>query len=138
MTLRIFCSRAKNGLSPVVVSALLIVVLIGSISVVYIWFSVQQKAGNAIYIQSVNSDDSNLIIYVQNIGEDSVEMDSIFINNDGFTVTSVNCMVANQNTTKIEKGQTAIVTINNSYHGQIHIRVVCKDGTNTMINWKSE
>lgn len=135
LTLETFYFRDRRALSAIVISALLIVVLIGFASVVYIWFSVQQKAGNAIYVQSVNFGDSNLIVYVQNVGDGSVILDSIFIDSNRFAITLENCVVANQPNIEMEKGQTATVTINDSYQQEIHIRVVCRDGTNTENNW---
>ena len=87
-------------------------------------------------MQSVNFGESDLNVYVQNIGDDSVNLDLIFINDDRFIITSENCSVANQQTTKIDKGQTATVTINNSYKTEIFIKAVCKDGTNSDSYWK--
>jgi len=135
LALKTFFFKDKKALSPIVLSALLIVILIGFASVAYIWFSVQQKAGNAIYIQSVNFGNSNLIVYVQNVGDGFVFLDSIFIDNNRFAITLENCVVANQPTVEMEKGQTATVTINTSYHQEIYIKVVCKDGTNTENKW---
>jgi archaellum component FlaG (FlaF/FlaG flagellin family) len=135
LALRTYFFKDRRALSPIVLSALLIVVLIGFASVVIIWFSLQQKAGNAIYVQSVNFGDSNLMVYVQNIGDGSVVLDSVFIDNNRFDVTLENCVVANQPATEVEKGQTATVTINNLYQQEIHIRAVCKDGTSTESNW---
>lgn len=137
MTSRIRPCRAKKALSPIIVAALLIVVFIGFISVAYLWFSVQQKAGNAIFIQNVNLVYSTLAVYVQNIGDGTVVLDSIFINEERFAVNPANCIVGSQNTTELEKGQTACVSLNNVFEGQLRIKVVCKDGTNTETNWKS-
>ena len=126
----------KKGFHPIVAAALLIVVLIGVASIVYIWISLQNKAGNAVWIPNVNFNQSDLIVYIQNIGDDSVILYSLYINQDSFLITPTNCLVANQQTTLIEKGQTAAVTINNSYQEKIQIRVVCEDGTNTQSDWR--
>jgi len=111
-------------------------VLIGVASIVYIWSSLQNKAGNAVWIPNVNFNQSDLIVYIQNIGDDSVILYSLYINQDSFLITATNCLVANQQTTLVEKGQTAAVTINNSYQEKIQIRVVCEDGTNTQSDWR--
>jgi archaellum component FlaG (FlaF/FlaG flagellin family) len=110
--------------------------LIGVASIASIWISIQNKAGNAVWIPNVNFNQSNLIVYIQNIGEDSVTLYSLYINQEKFTITLANCIVDNQQTTEIEKGQTATVTINNSYQEKIQIRVVCTDGTSNESDWK--
>lgn len=121
--------KNRKGISPITTVALLLVTLLIIGGIIYMWMSIQNRAGNAIQIQSIAKDQNKTIIYVQNIGNGVVTIDSVQINALTFSIQTANCTVASQETTTVTQGQTAMITINQAYNEEVHIRVICKDGT---------
>jgi hypothetical protein len=121
--------REKNGIQPITTAILLIIVLLVIVGIYYIWTTVQTRAGNAIFIQVVTFEQTKTIIYVQNVGNGTVAIDSVQINDQMFSIQPANCTVASQATTTFQQGQTAKITISQAYTERIHIKVFCKDGT---------
>ena len=121
--------REKKGTQPTTIAILLIIILFVIIGIYYIWTTVQTRAGNAIFIQVVTFEQTKTIIYVQNVGNGTVTIDSVQINDQTFSIQPANCTVASQKTTTLQQGQTAEITINQAYTERVHIKVFCKDGT---------
>ena len=129
-------SPNKTGLHPIATAILLITILLAIAGITYIWLTIQNKAGSAIQIQSVAFQQSSTKIYVQNIGKGQVTIKTVEINNDQFEINPANCTVATENTTTINEGATAEITINNAYKDTVHIKVVCKEGAFYESNYK--
>ena len=118
----------KTGMHPIAMAILLIAILLAVAGVTYIWMTIQNRAGNAIKIQSVAFQHSATKIYVQNIGQGQVNMRIVEINNEQFEISSANCKVASENTTTINEGSTAEITINQTYETTVHIKVISEEG----------
>jgi archaellum component FlaG (FlaF/FlaG flagellin family) len=116
-------------MQPVTIAILLIIILLAIVGIYYIWTTIQNRAGNAIYIQVVTFEPTKTTIYVQNVGNGTVTIDSVQINDQTFSIQNANCTVASQATTTLQQGQTAEITINQTYTERVHIKVFCKDGT---------
>jgi archaellum component FlaG (FlaF/FlaG flagellin family) len=97
--------------------------------------SMEDRAGHAIQIANIGFGETTTTIYVQNVGEGSLHLDSMAIDEDAFIITASNCTVASQPTTTLEAGRTAAITVNRGYSQKIHIKVVCKDGTFIEGDW---
>jgi len=128
--------KEKRAIHPVTAAAIIIAMVIGVAGIVYIWMTMEAKAGNAIWIQNVRFAETETRIYVQNVGEGTVTLDSVYINGEKFSITLANCTVSYQQTTVVSKGQTAEVTVNRAFHGETRIKVVCRDGTSNEGEYK--
>ena len=122
-------SRSKTGLNPISMAILIIGVLLVIAGIAYFWTTLQDKAGHAIQIQSVSFQASETKIYVQNIGKGNLNLKTVEIDGEDFSVDSTNCIVASEKTVTIAEGLTAEITLNRSYQAEIHIKVICEDGT---------
>jgi hypothetical protein len=121
--------KDRTGIGAVSTAILLFVALLAVVGIYFIWQMVQSNAGNAIYIQNVAFQPTKTIIYVQNIGNGTVTIDVVQINDQTFGIQKANCTVASQETTTVTQGQTAQITINQAYNEEVHIKVICKNGT---------
>jgi hypothetical protein len=128
--------KEKKGIHPITTAILLVIILLAISGIVYIWITIQNRTGNAIFIQSVKFEQTKTIIYVQNTGYSTVTIDSVQINNQTFSIHITNCTVASQETTMIQQGQTAVITITRLYNERVHIKVYCKDGTFNEGDWQ--
>lgn len=115
---------------------LITVVFLAIVGIVYLWKNMETRAGNAIWIHNVEFEDSRTLIYVQNVGEGSVVVVSVEIDNEEFNVFPINCTISFENTTTLKSGHTAQITINQAYYEEVHIKVVCKDGTSHQGDWE--
>ena len=95
----------------------------------------EERAGHAIQIANIGFEETTTTIYVQNIGEGTLHLDSVSIDEDAFIITSSNCTVAAEATTTLEAGRTAAITVNRGYHQKVHIKVSCRDGTFIESDW---
>jgi hypothetical protein len=120
--------QSKMGMHPIAMAILLIAILLAVAGVAYIWMTIQNRAGNAIKIQSVAFQHSETKIYVQNIGQGQVDIKLVQINNDQFEINPENCKVSSENTTTINEGSTAEITINQAYENTVHIKVITEEG----------
>lgn len=111
-------------------------VFLAIVGIVYLWKNMEVRAGHAIWIHNVEFEDSRTLIYVQNIGEGSVVVASVEIDNEEFDVSPINCIISFENTTTLKSGHTAQITVNRAYREEVHIKVVCKDGTSHQGDWK--
>jgi hypothetical protein len=122
--------RSVRAISPVVATLLMITIAIVASIVVYAWVNgymgnTTSKAGNAILIQSLTTDqDSNLVAYVQNVGEGDLVLDSGYVNGE---------LAAQSLSISLTAGATAAVTTTYlvTSDASLTIKVVATDGTFT-------
>ncbi len=127
---------SRKGVAPLGVVAFLVVIVGAVIVIAYMWQTAVIRVANAIQIQHVLFKHSELIIYVQNIGEGPVTVVNVYIDDEQFSVNNGNCIVDQSNTNIIPKGVTAEVTIAKMYTQKIHVQVVCSDGTGIESDYK--
>jgi len=107
--------------------------------VVYAWVmgyigGTTSKVGNAIAVPSFATDQTsgNLIVYVQNVGQGSVQLDpagAVYVNDALVTINTVNGNTPSGLIT-IPEGQTVALVVNSPYNGeQVAIKVVTTSGT---------
>lgn len=121
--------NSKKGIAPLTLVAFMIIMVAAVIFSAYLWQTAIFRVGNAIQIQGVLFKPSELRIYVQNVGEGSVTLSTVYIDDEQFEVGSTNCFVNQVYTNVVPEGITADVLIARSYTQKIHIQVVCSDGT---------
>jgi glutamine amidotransferase-like uncharacterized protein len=119
----------KKGLHPLPLAVMLIIAFIAIGGIAYICLNVEQRAGHAIQIQSVNFEETKTTIYVQNTGKGAVILSSIHIDDEEFVLSKENCTVSSEDTTTVEETKTAKITVFEQYQKRINIKIVCKDGT---------
>ncbi len=96
--------------------------------------STTTKTGNAISIPSFATDQAsgNLIVYVQNVGQGSVNLDpasSVYVNNALFAIKTWNGNTPN-GLIPVAQGQTVALVVNYPYNGeQVAIKVATTSGT---------
>jgi hypothetical protein len=126
----------RKGINPIITLILLVILLISMGGIILTWMSLEERAGHVVQIQNVRFEESAITIYVQNTGKGTVILDSLYIDNDKFTLSEENCIVASEETTTVKETQTAEITITRGYQKEIHIKVICKDGTYNEANWE--
>jgi hypothetical protein len=119
----------KRGLHPLPLVVMLIIAFIAIGGIAYIYLNVQQRAGHAIQIQSVNFEETKTTIYVQNTGKGAVTLSSLHIDDEEFVLSKENCTVSSEDTITVEETKTAKITVFEQYQKRINIKIVCKDGT---------
>jgi hypothetical protein len=120
---------SRKGIAPLTLVAFLVIMVVAVIFSAYLWQTAIFRVANAIQIQHVTFRSSELKVYVHNIGERTVTVVNVYIDDEKFVVDSGNCRVAQSNTNVIPKGVTGEVIIARAYTQKIHIQVVCSDGT---------
>ena len=89
--------RSIKAISPVIATLLMIAIAVVASLVAYAWVMgyigfQTNNAGQAIQIQSyapgASTGDMDMDIYVQNVGQGIVEVDSVYINDDKVTINS--------------------------------------------------
>lgn len=126
----------RKGINPIITILLLAILLISIGGIILTWMSLQERAGHAVQIQSVRFEESATTIYVQNTGKGTVILDSLYVDNDKFILSTENCVVASEETTTVKETQTAEITITRGYEKEIRIKVICKDGTYNEADWE--
>jgi flagellar basal body-associated protein FliL len=126
----------RKGINPLITIILLVILLISVGGIILTWMSLEERAGHAVQIQSVRFEESTTTIYVQNTGKGTVILDSLYIDNDKFGLSEENCIVGSEETTTVKETQTAEITITRGYQKEIHIKVICKDGTYHEADWE--
>ena len=119
----------KKGLHPLPLIVLLIIAFIAIGGIAYIYQNVEQRAGHAIQIQTVNFAETKTTIYVQNTGKGAVTLSSLHIDDKEFALSQENCIVSSEATSTIEETKTAKITVFEQYQKRVTIKIVCKDGT---------
>ena len=127
--------KVKRGIHPVVTTILLITVILTIAGITFIWMSMGERARHAIQIANIGFGETKTTIYVQNVGEGSLSLDSVYMDDKRLFITSSNCTVASQQTTTIEEGRTAEIVVNRGFVYKVHIKVICSDGTFIEGDW---
>jgi FlaG/FlaF family flagellin (archaellin) len=112
--------RNVKAISPVLAVLMMIAVAIGGSLVVYAWVMgyiglSTERSGQAIMIQSIANDatDTDLLVFVQNIGEGVVQLDGsscLYINGEIVNCTITGGTVSDEGLTTLDKGETATIT----------------------------
>jgi hypothetical protein len=129
--------RSIKAISPVISVLLMIAIAVVASLVVYAWImgyigGTTTKAGQAIQIQSYapGVDNQHVVIYVQNIGQGSVDLSqsgSVYINDQGVPInSSVTIAVGETKAIIADLTGTSLTWIPGE---QIKIKVVTNDGT---------
>lgn len=126
----------KKAVNPIITVIIIVILLISIGGIILTWMSLEERAGHAIQIQSVSFEESQITVYVQNTGKGTVILDSLYLDNDQFILSEEDCTVASEETTTVKETQTAEITINRGYQKEIHIKVICRDGTYHEADWK--
>jgi hypothetical protein len=127
--------KVERGIHPAATAILLISVLITIAGITYIWMSMGERAWHAIQVANIGFGETKTTIHVQNVGEGSLVLDSVYMDDNRLLITSLNCTVASQPATTMEEGQTAEITVNHGYGQKVHIKVICTDGTFIEGDW---
>ena len=133
LTLRKFRKDAK-AISPVLSVLMMITVAVAASLVTYSWVMgylgfTTAKAGKAVQIQSIANEGGDLVIYVQNVGDGTVEYDAnstVYING-----VLIACGIDNN---PLSEGDTATMTLIGEAAPEglkVTVRVVTIDGTFT-------
>ena len=120
--------RSVRAISPVIAVLLMIAIAVVASIVVYAWImgylgTTSSKAGNAILIQSITTDsDKKLLVYVQNVGQGNVVVDTGYVNNE---------IVAQSLSISINKGSTETVPTSFEVTSDdiLRVKIVTTDGT---------
>lgn len=128
--------RGKRGIHPAAIAIIIGAALLIVVGIVYLWMTMEARAGHAIWIQNVEFKESSTLIYVQNVGEGTVTVVLVHIDAEKFNIYPSNCTIASEETTTIMEGQTAEITVNHAYREKVHIKVICTDGTSHEGYWK--
>jgi flagellin-like protein len=124
--------KHKKAVSPVLSVLLMIAVAVAASLVTYAWVmgylgNTTGKVGRAIQIQSMAKVGSTLTVYVQNVGDGPVTLNSVYVN--GILDTAGTDAFDPQ---ILQKGDTSTVTTDFSGFGPtdiVKVKVVCTDGT---------
>jgi len=144
MNMKRLLSKDEKGISPVLAVLLMIAVAVAASLVTYAWVmgylgTTTARAGRAIQIQSVafydggdgvfgdGDDDETVTVYVQNVGQGSVDITSVYLDGSLMWVSSVT------GTGTLPEGSTAnlVVTGQDFTGSDVAIKVTCVDGTFT-------
>jgi flagellar basal body-associated protein FliL len=129
--------RNKKGINPIIILLALLIVIIASGTIIFIWMNIEERAGHIIQIQNVKFDETQTKIFVQNTGKGDVIINLVIIDStESIEINSQNCRVNAQQTNAVKQTQTAEITLNKSYKTEIHIKIVCNDGTYNATDWK--
>lgn len=131
----------RKAVSPVLATLMMIIVAVAAALVTYAWVMgyttfITGKASQGIMIQSVCKSGQEIQIYVQNVGDGTVELSSLYINSakKGDAAFYVNEIVE----ATLPKGQTSKVT--STWQPEypspntVKIKIVCADGTFTEVS----
>jgi flagellin-like protein len=109
--------RNLRAISPVLAVLMMIAVAIAGSLVTYAWVMgyigfTTEKSGKAIMIQSVANKDSDLVVYVQNVGEGTVELDetSCLYVNGALVDCTITGVTVSAGTAIVGEGDTATLT----------------------------
>ncbi len=133
--------KNEKGISPVLAVLLMIAVAVAAALITYAWVmtyleSTTSRAGHAIQIQSVAFGGTDTTIYAQNVGDGTIKITNVYL--DGalvsatFTSASSDPLVPFTDGTTLE-GSTNTITLTDVFGAgdEVHIKVVCDDGTFT-------
>jgi FlaG/FlaF family flagellin (archaellin) len=123
----------KRAVSHIVAALMLVAVAVGVAFVTYLFVMnyvglSTTKSGKAIEIQTINIANERLTVYVQNVGQETVNFDPAnCIYTNGILE---NCTI---NKTTLLKGEIATITVNDSTDAPnvLKVKVATTDGTST-------
>jgi large repetitive protein len=123
--------RSIKAISPVIATLLMIAIAVVASLVVYAWVGgymgfQTDKAGKAIAIPSFAlADNGNMIVYVQNVGQGSVQIGSVYVDD------AQKADFTNDPTKAFSEGNTVELTIPGTYNKDTtyDIKVTTTDGT---------
>ena len=127
----------RKAVSPVLATLMMIIVAVAAALVTYAWVMgyttfITGKASQGIMIQSVGHSGSDIAIYVQNVGDGTVTLSNLYINNVQMTATGGTLPFT------LTKGGTQPVTSAwKTEYGSpntVKIKIVCLDGTFTEVS----
>jgi hypothetical protein len=121
---------------PIVIAISVVAILLGSLLIIQIWSTIEERAGTAIQIQHVQFTNQDTVSYVQNVGTGTLTLHSLSIAETTFQIAASNCRVASEPSTTIVEGATAVITLPHAYHVKVHVKVSCTDGTFIEADWK--
>lgn len=129
------CRRHKKAVSPVLATLLMIAVAVAASLVTYAWVmgylgNTTGKVGKAIQIQSMaktgTAPNEKLSIWVQNVGDGAVTLDSLYVNGVKQTSPIITTPTLQKtNTTEITTAWNSDWAAPNT----VKVKVVCNDGT---------
>ena len=111
------------------VTIAVVVVLFATISgIILIWNNISQRADQAILIQNVVETNGNTIIYVQNVGEEAVFLESVQIDDENILILIEMCNISGDYTNLLPKEKTASITVEKLIEKGSQIKVYAKGG----------
>jgi PKD repeat protein len=127
--------RSIRAISPVISVLLMIAIAVAASLVAYAWMmgyigGTTTKAGKAILIQSMApAEDGNLLVYVQNVGQGSVTISSVYVDDVLRSFTPDPNFADN----KLPEGKTASLKVDFVVpdSGQVKVKVITTEGTFT-------
>jgi uncharacterized repeat protein (TIGR02543 family) len=139
---KIRLQRSIRAISPVISVLLMIAIAVAASLVAYAWImgymgGTTTKVGKAVLIQSLAKDDSgNLLVYVQNVGQGSVEFDAgscVYINDVRGAVLDITINPLDEGQTTTIRVDLSGITITDEF---IKVKAVTRDGTFSEITSK--
>lgn len=131
----------RKAVSPVLATLMMIIVAVAAALVTYAWVMgyttfITGKASQGIMIQSVGHDTTSpgkIVIYVQNVGDGTVTLSSLYINNilmadTGFIPADPNLLKEHTSTV------TSVWKTEYGSPNTVKIKIVCADGTFTEVS----
>ncbi len=126
--------KSLKGISPVLSVLMMIAVAVAASLVTYAWVMgylnfTTSRVGKAIQIQSIGSNATGVLIFVQNVGDSSVTLERhgcVYVNGILQTDETIS-----SNTNPLGKGNTATISTNYPDIGTVVVRVVTQDGAFT-------
>lgn len=119
--------KNKKAISPVLAVLLMIAVAVAAALITYAWVmtylsSTTSRAGHAIQIQSV--DFAGATVYVQNVGDGALIISDVYENG---------ALATGPLASTLPEGDTLGLPIVGVYGAaaEVHLRIVCEDGTFT-------
>jgi len=111
------------------VTIALVVVLFATIGgIILIWNNISQRADQAIQVQNVVETNGKTTIYVQNIGEGTVLLESVQIDDEKILIQSKMCNISGDYTNLLPKEKTASIIVEKSIEKVSRIKVYAKGG----------
>jgi archaeal type IV pilus assembly protein PilA len=129
-------SKNTHAISPVIATLLMIAIAVVASLVVYAWVSgymgnQTDKTGHSIVIQSTVANSTGAYVYVQNVGQGTVQIGTVYVN--GTLTASSNVTPAlGTSSANIDEGNTLLLKITDKAYdptSQITFKVVTVDGT---------
>ena len=126
--------KNARAISPVIATLLMIAIAVVASLVTYAWVMGYMdfqtgKTGNSIQIQSTVANATGAYLYIQNVGQGTVQIGTVYVN--GTLATSVTPTLGTTSA-NIDEGNTLLVKITDKAYdatSQITFKVVTVDGT---------